>query len=226
MEAGLNWWRAFGAVDPEIVIVDVQGTARRVIGPVTWTALSDFTDSGEWLGKVTPPTQTESAKTSVKISRKRRATANTCPPELEALLGTTKDAELARAYNINPLQIGKWRTERGIARFVKANNSDLPPEPEADTATEAEATEAEATEADATETEPKAKRAKVDPDFIVLRFGQRATDEEMATELGVPVKVVVDARRELGLHRPRGRKAGTKVVTQTNHVEESSWASD
>lgn len=219
MEAGLNWWRAYGAVDPEIVIVDVQGTARRVIGPVTWTALSDFTDSGEWLGKVTPPTQTaqtEAAKTSVKISRKRRATTNTCPPELEALLGTTKDAELARAFNVNPLQIGKWRTERGIPRFVKANNSDLPPEPEADTATEA----------GATETESKAKRAKVDPDFILLRFGQRATDEEMATELGVPVKVVVDARRELGLHRPRGRKAGTKVVTQTNHVEESAWASD
>lgn len=126
-------------------------------------------------------------------SAKRRGPPGTpCPPEVEVLLGTDKDTLIAAQTGFSLHLINKWRTERGIPRYVKSSETPKPVEP----------------------VEPVNIPVVIDADgaalvgIIAMRFPEGASDEDMANEACVPVAKVVEARLALGLRRPRGRKPG------------------
>jgi len=232
----LMWWRGHGATTPEAVVVyDTISPAKKALcrfalGPEVWTPRAEFDTNGEWLGTVgysTPdaprlslgdelppppsgiivpgyadPTPTlcalsESGEGEDKGdedkgdeggTKRRGPPATVCPPEVEALLGTDKDTLIAAQTGFSVNLINKWRTERNIPRYIKGGDA---PKPEAPVRTAP------------VEVGDSALAA-----VIALRFPEGASDEDMATEAGVPVAKVVEARIALGLRRPRGRKPG------------------
>jgi hypothetical protein len=203
--------------------------ARLVLGPESlWRPVSEFDAAGEWLGEVKhpelpTPAQTTSGEevaeeeqeqdpvvvgtvsapakqTFVVVNEAAAASETTrldtgsdsCPPEIEAMLGKDKDTMVAAQFNVPVALVAEWRKSRGITRF----RTKPEPSPEA-TPEVVEGTP---------ETSPIEDVALAN--LITSRFAEGASDEDMAQEAGLSVAKVVEARRKLGLQRPRGRKPG------------------
>lgn len=232
----LVWWLAHGATVPEAVVVYESVSpvkkpmCRMALGPEVWVPRADMDTKGSWLGPVNPPLLTSGAAQEVEEiappppaeivvpvyadapveqnvevdssedTRRRGPPATACPSEVEALLGTDKDTIIAAQTGFSVHLITKWRTERSIPRYLKNT-------PEA-------TDEAEVKEAAQPSTDEISS-------LVARRFPEGASDEDMATEAGVSVAKVVDARRKLGLHRPRGRKPGQSAQTKQTEVLDS-----
>lgn len=245
----LMWWLGHGATTPEAVVVyDTLSPAKKALcrfalGPEVWTPRVEFDTNGEWLGTVgystpdaprlllgdelppppseiivpvyadTPaPVEQPAAPVEQKVeaapsedTKRRGPPATVCPPEVEALLGTDKDTLIAAQTGFSVNLINKWRTERNIPRYIKGGDA---PKPEAPV-----------------HTAPVEVGDSALAAVIALRFPEGASDEDMATEAGVPVAKVVEARIALGLRRPRGRKPGVPQgprKTKTDAAEAST----
>lgn len=238
----LMWWLAHGATVPEAVVVydyvspTKNALCRWALGPEVWVSRTDMDTKGSWLGPVNPPLVTSGAAQEVEElppppaeivvpvyadapveqpavpveqkveaassedTRRRGPPATACPPEVEALLGTDKDTLIAAQTGFSLHLVNRWRTERNIPRYLKNT-------PEA-------TDEAEVKEAAQPSTDEISS-------LVARRFPEGASDEDMATEAGVSVAKVVDARRKLSLHRPRGRKPGQTAQTKQTEVTDS-----
>lgn len=241
----LMWWLAHGATVPEAVVVyesvspAKKPMCRMALGPEVWVPRADMDTKGSWLGPVNPPLLTSGAAQEVEelppppaeivvpvyadfappargdedellawddkseesegSTKRRGPPATACPPEVEALLGTDKDTFIAAQTGFSLHLIMKWRTERRIPRYLK-NTPEAP------------------TQSEPVEVVPSTD--ELSP-LVARRFPEGASDEDMATEAGVSVAKVVDARRKLGLHRPRGRKPGQTAQTKQAEVLDS-----
>lgn len=237
----LMWWLAHGATVPEAVVVyesvspAKKPMCRMALGPEVWVPRADMDTKGSWLGPVNPPLLTSGAAQEVEElppppaeivvpvyadapvehpaapveqkvetaspedTKRRGPHATACPPEVEALLGTDKDTFIAAQTGFSLHLIMKWRTERSIPRYLK-NTPEAP------------------TQSEPVEVVPPTD--ELSP-LVARRFPEGASDEDMATEAGVSVAKVVDARRKLGLHRPRGRKPGQTAQTKQAEVLDS-----
>jgi hypothetical protein len=229
----LKWWRATGTTTPEVVLVSLlpSPVARLVLGPESlWRPVSEFDAAGEWFGEVKhpelpTPAQTTSgeevaeeeqeqeqdpvvvgtvsapAKQTFVVVDEAVAASETarldtgsdsCPPEIEAMLGKDKDTMVAAQFNVPVALVAEWRKSRGITRFRTK------PEPSPEAPSEV---------VEATPEAPPIEDVAL-ANLITSRFAEGASDEDMAQEAGLSVAKVVEARRKLGLQRPRGRKPG------------------
>lgn len=235
----LMWWLAHGTTVPEAVVVyesvspAQKPLCRMALGPEVWMPRADMDTKGSWLGPVNPPFITSGAAQEVEElppppaeiilpvyadtsapaeqpaapveqkveavpsedTKRRGPPATMCPPEVESLLGTDKDTLIAAQTGFSLHLINKWRTERSIPRYLKSEPS------------ETGSTKAE---------ETVVVTAAAIAELVARRFPEGASDEDMATEAGVSVAKVVEARRTLGLQRPRGRKPGVPQAPRKN----------